>query len=223
MARIIIVEDDHEFNGIVREYLEAKGFSCVGCPDANSAFNAMRNSLFDLVISDIMMPGISGFKFAQKIREINPSTPILFVSARGDFSAMEQAFDLGVDDYMVKPVNLSELYLRVKALLRRAQISKSTRIEAGNLVMNTDTVTVSVDGSELSLSPREYNILYKLLSSPNRPFTRAQLMDEFWGLDCDSTLRTVDVCVSRLRTKLAKGEGFSIETVYGLGYKAVIK
>ena len=180
-------------------------------------------NLFDLIISDIMMPGVDGFEFAQTIREQNQDIPILFMTARDDFSAKQRGFKIGIDDYMTKPVDLDELLLWMGALLRRAKIANSRKLEVGKLTLNADERTAILDGEEIQLTVREFNLLYKLLSYPKKTFTRSPLMDEFWEEDSSSSLRTVDVYMTKLRNKFSQCEDFEILTVHGLGYKAVLK
>ena len=223
MFRVLVVEDDRELNRQVCTYLKLNGYEAVGCLSANDAFNAMYNSLFDLIVSDIMMPGMDGFEFARTVRENSREIPILFMTARDDFAAKRQGFQIGVDDYMVKPVDLEELVLRVGALLRRARIQDSHRLEVGDVVLDSDERSCLVRREEVSLTVREFNILFKLLSCPKKTFTRAQLMDEFWDADSSSTLRTVDVYMTKLREKFSGTDAFEIQTVRGLGYKAVIR
>lgn len=183
----------------------------------------MYSRLYDLIISDIMMPEIDGFEFAQTVRKVNKQIPILFMSARDDLPSKQKGFQLGIDDYMVKPVDLEELILRVRALLRRANIETERRITVGNLVLDADGMSAEINGEEVSLTTREFNIIYKLLSYPKKTFSRAQLMDEFWDVDSDTSLRAVDVYMTKLRNKLADCDGFKIVTVRGLGYKAVLQ
>lgn len=221
--KILVVEDDRELNSQVCAYLRQNGYEAVGCLDANEAFNTLYNDLFDVVVSDIMMPGMDGFEFARKLRENNREQPILFMTARDDFAAKRQGFQVGADDYMVKPIDLEELVLRVGALLRRARIANSHRLEVGEVLLDADERSCTVKGEEVSLTVREFNILYKLLSYPKKTFTRAQLIDEFWGADSSSTLRTVDVYMTKLREKFSGCGAFEIQTVRGLGYKAVLK
>ena len=222
MFRILVVEDDRELNQQVCAYLKQNGYEAVGCLNANDAFNTLYNDLYDLIVSDIMMPGMDGFEFARTVRETSRDMPILFMTARDDFAAKRQGFQIGVDDYMVKPIDLEELVLRIGALLRRAKIANSHRITVGNVVLDADERSCTVDGEEVTLTTREFNILYKLLSYPKKTFTRAQLMDEFWDADSSSTLRTVDVYMTKLREKFGDCDAFEIQTVRGLGYKAVI-
>ena len=182
----------------------------------------MYSQLYDLIISDILMPEIDGFEFAGAVRRVNERIPILFMSAKDDLPSKQKGFRLGIDDYMVKPMDLDELVLRVRALLRRANIEMERKIEIGNLVLDADGMSAEVDGGEISLTTREFNIIYKLLSYPKKTFSRAQLMDEFWDVDSDTSLRAVDVYMTKLRNKLSGCDGFKIVTVRGLGYKAVL-
>ncbi|MGN0964545.1 MAG: response regulator transcription factor [Dysosmobacter sp.] len=223
MIRILVVDDDANLNRSVCTYLNDSGYQAKGCLSADSAYDAMYGSLYDLIISDIMMPGTDGFEFAGTVRGLNKTVPILFMSARDDLPAKQKGFDLGIDDYMVKPIDFSELLMRVRALLRRANIEASRRITVGNLTLNADAMTAEVDGAEVPVTTREFNILYKLLSYPNHTFSRSQLMDEFWGLESDTSLRAVDVYITKLRDKCSICGGFEIKTVRGLGYKAVLK
>lgn len=222
MIRILVLEDDAKLNQIVCTYLNDSGFQAKGCLNANAAYDEMYNNLYELIISDIMMPHIDGFEFAQTVRKLNRQIPILFMSARDDLPAKQKGFQLGIDDYMVKPVELDELLLRVRALLRRANIEMERKLTVGNLELDADGMTATVDGEEIGITTREFNILYKLLSYPKKTFSRAQLMDEFWGVDSETSLRAVDVYVTKLRDKFSSCNGFSIVTVRGLGYKAVL-
>lgn len=223
MIHILVVEDDEKLNQIVCTYLNDSGFEAKGCLSANAAYDEMYNNLYDLIISDIMMPEIDGFEFARTIRKVNKRIPILFMSAKDDLPSMQKGFQIGIDDYMVKPVNLGEMLLRVNALLRRANIEVERRIEVGNLVLDADGMSAEIDGEEVNLTTREFNIIYKLLSYPKKTFSRAQLMDEFWGVESNTSLRAVDVYVTKLRDKLSECNGFKIVTVRGLGYKAVLQ
>ena len=223
MVHILVVEDDAKLNQAVCTYLNDSGFAAAGCLSAAAAYEEMYNTLYDLIISDIMMPGEDGFSFAETIRRVNRTIPILFMSARDDMSAKQKGFQLGIDDYMVKPIELAELLLRVRALLRRANIEMERRLTVGNLILDADAVTAVADGEDSPVTTREFNILYKLLSYPNTTFTRAQLMDEFWGMETETSLRAVDVYITKLRDKFSGCDGFTIKTVRGLGYKAVLK
>ena len=223
MIHILVVEDDEKLNRIVCTYLNDSGFQAKGCLNAKDAYDEMYNSLYDLIISDIMMPEVDGFEFAKTVRNVNKRIPILFMSAKDDLPSKQKGFQLGIDDYMGKPVDLEELVLRVRALLRRANIEMERKITVGNLLLDADGMTAEVDGEEISLTTREFQIIYKLLSYPKKTFSRAQLMDEFWDVDSDTSLRAVDVYMTKLRAKLSGCDGFKIVTVRGLGYKAVLQ
>lgn len=223
MVHILVVEDDEKLNRLVCTYLNDSGFSAKGCFNANDAYNEMYNNLYEMIISDIMMPGEDGFAFAQNVRQVNKTIPILFMTAKDDLPSKQKGFRIGIDDYMVKPIDLEELVLRVRALLRRANIETERKISVGNLLLDADGMSAEIVGETVELTTREFNIIYKLLSYPNKTFSRAQLMDEFWGIDSDTSLRAVDVYVTKLRDKLSACDGFEIKTVRGLGYKAVLK
>ena len=223
MINILVVEDDGTLNQIVCTYLNDSGFQAKGCMSVNEAYEEMYHNLYELIISDIMMPEIDGFEFARTVREVNKTIPILFMSAKDDLASKQKGFQLGIDDYMVKPIELDELLLRVRALLRRANIEMERKITVGNLVLDADGMTAEMDGEEIGLTTREFRIIYKLLSYPKKTFSRAQLMDEFWGVDSDTSLRAVDVYVTKIRDKLSGCDGFKIVTVRGLGYKAVLQ
>ena len=222
MINILVVEDDIKLNQIVCTHLKDKGYSVKSCLNPSEAYDEMYNSLFDIIISDIMMPGIDGFEFATTVRSLNKSVPILFMTARDDIASKEKGFQSGIDDYMVKPINLDELVMRITALLRRANIIEEKKLVVGNLTLDADELSASIDDEEIPITVREFNILYKLLSYPKKTFSRAQLMDEFWGVDSDTSLRAVDVYITKLREKFSKCDGFKINTVHGLGYKAVL-
>lgn len=217
MIHILVVEDDEKLNRVVCTYLKDSGFQAKGCLNARDAYGEMYNQLYDLIISDIMMPEIDGFEFAQTVRKINQRIPILFMSAKDDLPSKQRGFRLGIDDYMVKPIDLDELVLRVRALLRRANIEMERKITVGNLELDADGMSAEINGEEIRLTTREFNIIYKLLSYPKKTFSRAQLMDEFWDMDSDTSLRAVDVYMTKLRNKLAGCDGFKIVTVRGLG------
>ena len=223
MFRILVVEDDSDLNRSVCSFLNQSGYEATGCLDANAAYDAMYEKMFDLIVSDIMMPGIDGFEFAKTVRSLNEEIPILFMTARDDLASKQRGFRMGVDDYMVKPIDLDELFLRIGALLRRAKIASSRKLTVGDFVMDADEHTAYLDGEEIALTAREFSLLYKLLSSPKKTFTRTQLMDEFWDADTASGPRTVDVYMTKLRAKLSDCKDFEIVTVHGLGYKAVLK
>ena len=223
MFKILVVEDDKDLNRTVCAFLNSSGYQATGCLNANDAYDAMYGTMFDLIVSDIMMPGIDGFEFAKTVRSLNENIPILFMTARDDFASKQRGYRIGVDDYMVKPIDLDELFLRIGALLRRAKIASSRTLAVGSFSMDMDEHTAMLGDEEISLTNREFNILYKLLSYPKKTFTRQQLMDEFWDADTETAPRAVDVYMTKLRSKLSRCEDFEIKTVHGLGYKAVIK
>ena len=223
MFQILVVEDDSDLKRTVCAFLNQSGYVATGCLRASDAYNALYQSMFDLIVSDIMMPEIDGFEFARTVRSLDENIPILFMTARDDFASKQRGYRAGIDDYMVKPIDLDELCLRIGALLRRAKIASSHHLEVGNFVMDVDEHTAYLGEEEISLTTREFNLLYKLLSYPRKTFTRTQLMDEFWDADTASGPRTVDVYMTKLRSKLARCDAFEIVTVHGLGYKAVIK
>ncbi len=223
MFKILVVEDDKDLNKTVCSFLNHSGYEAVGCMNANEAYDALYDTMFDLIISDIMMPGTDGFEFARTVRTQNENIPILFMTARDDMASKQRGFRIGVDDYMVKPIDLDELFLRIGALLRRAKIAASRKLEIGSFVMDADEHTAYLNEDEIPMTNREFSILYKLLSYPKKTFTRMQLMDEFWDADTETTPRAVDVYMTKLRGKLTNCEDFEIVTVHGLGYKAVIK
>ena len=223
MFKILVLEDDKELNRTVCAFLNNSGYEAVGCLNANEAYDALYENTIDLIVSDIMMPGVDGFEFARNIRDVNNDIPILFMTARDDIASKQRGFRIGVDDYMVKPIDLDELFLRIGALLRRAKIASNRKLEIGSFVMDADEHTAYLGDDEISLTSREFNILYKLLSYPKKTFTRTQLMDEFWDVDTRTAPRAVDVYMTKLRQKLSDCEDFEIKTVHGLGYKAVIK
>lgn len=223
MFQILVVEDDKDLNHTVCAYLNQNGYETTGCLNANDAYDAMYENVFDIIISDIMMPDIDGFEFAETVRSINESIPILFMTARDDLASKRRGYRVGIDDYMVKPIELDELFLRVGALLRRAKIASSRKLTIGSFIMDADERTAYLNDKEIPMTTREFSLLYKLLSYPKKTFTRSQLMEEFWEADTDSGPRTVDVYMTKLRSKLNDCKDFEIVTVHGLGYKAVLK
>ncbi|MBR3839516.1 MAG: response regulator transcription factor [Erysipelotrichales bacterium] len=223
MFKVLVVEDDRELNRTVSVYLKQNGYDVVGVLNAEDAYDAMYSNMFDLIISDIMMPGIDGYEFAETVRDTNKEIPILFMTARDDFESKKRGFRAGVDDYMVKPIDLEELLLRIEALLRRAKIATNKHIEIGSVTLDAEEHTAYLNGDEISLTVREFNLLYKLLSYPKKTFTRTQLMEEFWDAESASGPRVVDVYMTKIRDKFSECTDFEIVTVHGLGYKAVLK
>ena len=222
MVYILLVEDDVQFNRIVCSYLTGIGYNVVGCYSAAEAFEQMEKMTFDMIISDIMMKNINGFEFAEQVRFLNKDIPFLLLTARDDLQAKEKGYKIGIDDYIVKPVEMKELAFRIEAILRRAKIANKKQIIIGDLQLDSVERAAYYNGDNLGLSVKEFNILFNFLSYPKRTFTRTQLMNEFWGYDSESTPRTVDVCITKLRAKIAKCKDIEIVTVHGLGYKAVI-
>lgn len=223
MFKVLIVEDDKDLNRTVCSFLNRSGYEAVGCLGAGEAYDAMYKDSFDLIVSDIMMPDIDGYEFAKTVRSLNENIPILFMTARDDFASKQKGYRLGIDDYMVKPIDLDELFLRIGALLRRAKIASSHHLEIGRLALDADDRTAVYNGADIPLTVREFNILYKLLSYPGKTFTRTQLMDEFWDAETNTAPRAVDVYMTKLRSKFENCTEFEIKTVHGLGYKAVVK
>lgn len=223
MVHILVVEDDEKLNQIICTYLVKNNYQAKGCTNPVEAYDLLFSETYDLIISDIMMPKVNGFDFAKEIRRKNTAIPILFITALDDLSSKKKGFQAGVDDYMVKPIDMDEMLLRVGALLRRAQIKTENRLEIGDLVLVRDEMTAYVDGEEVPILPREFQVLYKLLSHPKKIFTRSELIDEYWGMTNDTGLRTVDVYITKLRKEFAHCKSFEIVTVHGFGYKAVLK
>lgn len=221
MVHVLVVEDDARLNQIVCASIQAAGYAAHGCLNAQQAFDELYAGNIDLIISDIMMPGVDGFDLVTRVREVNETIPILLMTARDDLAAKRRGFRAGIDDYMVKPIDVDELILRIEALLRRAKIEKEKRLVVGSTILDAEELGAYVSGEEIPLTVREFNILYKLLSYPRRTFSRAQLMDEFWSGESNASLRAVDVYITRLRDKFSACEDFKIVTVHGLGYKAV--
>lgn len=222
MITIAVVEDDEKLNYIVSARLREQGYDVRSCPNPIKAFDIMEQEKIDLIVSDIMMPEMDGFEFAEQVRRSDQQIPILYMTAKDDIASKKRGFDLGIDDYMVKPIDLSELVMRVEALFRRAKIAASQELTVGRLTLKEEETTAYYCGEELPLTVREFQILFKMLSYPKKTFTRAQLMDEFWGFDSESGPRTVDVSITKLREKISSCREVEIVTVRGLGYKAVL-
>lgn len=223
MINVLVAEDDVNLNRLVCAALSAAGYRAAACRDGMQALELLAERRFDLIITDIMMPQTDGFELAASVRAADSAVPILFMTARDDIQSKQRGYRLGIDDYIVKPFDMEELILRVQALLRRANINSSKKLQLGNLVMDEDEHTAYVDGEELPLTVREFDILFRLLSFPKKTFTRAKLMEDLWDYDSSSTSRTVDVYMAKLREKTAACNGFEIVTVHGLGYKAVLR
>ena len=221
MFNILVAEDDNEMRNLFCRVLERSGYKVFSAEDGEVALEILDREYIDLLICDVMMPNVDGFELATMLRESKYNLPILMITAKGSFSDKSQGFASGADDYMVKPIDVGEMLLRVSALLRRAKIVNERKLSVGNTVLKYDYLTVNDGNEEIMLPQKEFYILYKLLSEPGRIFTRQQLMDEFWGMDSETDSRTVDVHINRIREKFGKSNDFQIVTVRGLGYKAV--
>ncbi len=223
MIKILLAEDDGELCSLVKAYLNASDYEATACRDGQEALERFLGEKFDMLITDIMMPRKDGFSLARDVRELNKDVPIIFMTARDDKLSKQLGYKTGIDDYVTKPFDIDELVMRVQAILRRSGITESKKLTAGNLTMDSEEHTAYVDGRELPLTVREFDILFKLLSSPKKTFTRSQLMNDLWDYDSSATSRTVDVTMAKLREKTAECDGFEIVTMRGLGYKAVLK
>lgn len=221
MFHILVVEDNKDMCELFCTVLTDAGYRCTGVYNGVEALQAMEEQYVDLIVADIMMPEMDGYDLVRNIREAKCEIPILIVTAKDQLEDMQKGFRTGCDDYMVKPVNVKELVLRVEALLRRAKISSEKKIVIGKTELNYDALTVTIHGKETILPQKEFYLLYKLLSYPNKIFTRPQLMDEIWGMFSETDERTVNTHINRLREKFADCDDFEIVTVRGLGYKAV--
>ena len=221
MIKILIVEDDRELQQLFAHVLAQNGYSVAEESNGQQALEAMQQSYFDLIISDVMMPVMDGFQMVRRLRESGNSTPVLMITAKDTFDDMRQGFLSGTDDYMVKPVNVNEMVLRVGALLRRARMINERRQVMGGTVMECDSLTVTADGQSAVLPQKEFMLLYKMASYPGRIFTRQQLMDEIWGYGSETDTHTVDVHIGRLRERFRDNKDFKIVTMRGIGYKVV--
>ena len=221
MFNILVVEDDAELNRLFCTVLEKNGYNPIGAPDGEAALDIMQSEYIDLIITDIMMPRLDGFQLTESLRHTDRTTPVLLITAKDSFGDKQRGFLSGADDYMVKPVDVEEMLLRVGALLRRARIISDHLQVVGSTVLDYDALTVTVGKKETVLPQKEFYLLYKLLSAPGHIFTRQQLMDEIWGMESETEARTVDVHINRLRERFRDCTDFSIVTVRGLGYKAV--
>jgi len=220
MFRILVVEDTKNFRTLMAARLEQAGYEVLQAENGHAALSILENQQVDLIISDIMMPLLDGFELIESLREANYNTPILTITAREGFEDKEKGFRLGTDDYMVKPIDMNEMLLRVSALLRRARIANEHKITIGNIVLNYDTLSINGPDIDMDLPKKEFLLLFKLLSYPKQIFTRQQLMDDIWGLDTDVDIRTVDSHIKKLRKKFDDRPEFKIITIRGLGYKA---
>ena len=223
MINILVVEDNTDLLEMFCETLNVNGFNTYGAKDGIEALDVLYEQSIDLVVADIMMPNLDGYGLVKEIRSSKNNVPILMVTAKSEYDSMQKAFNFGADDYMIKPINVKELVLRVNALLRRAKINAEKKIVIGSTSLDYETMTVISNGEEFILPLKEFNLLFKLLSYVGKIFTRHQLMDEIWGMDTDTDDRTVNTHINRLRDKFKNSPDFEIVTIRGLGYKAVKK
>ena len=223
MIRILVAEDDKDLNRYVCSCLRAKGYDVTACFDGVEALEQMETTKFNMLLTDVMMPRMDGFDLAESVRAADKSLPIVFMTAKDDKPSKMLGYNIGIDDYVVKPFDMDVLLMKIAALLRRAKIEEEKEISVGNFTMNTEERIATVNGEEVALTVREFDLLFKLLSYPKKTFTRSALMEEFWDYDSSATSRTVDVYMAKIREKTAACDGFEILTVHGLGYKAVLK
>ncbi|WP_159723190.1 response regulator transcription factor [Enterococcus sp. CSURQ0835] len=222
MNKILVVEDDENLNLLYKSVLEKNNFIVFCAANGLEALAVLEKEYIDLIISDIMMPDMDGFEFAQSLRDANFQTPIMLITAKDSFTDKKRGFELGIDDYMVKPIDVNEMVLRVEALLRRAQIAHNKELLVGHTRLDQETFQVTWGQQTELLPQKEFLLLFKLLSYPDKIFTRHQLMEEIWGPDSDSEERTIDVHIKRLRARFQTNPDFQIVTIRGLGYKAAI-
>ena len=221
MTHILVVEDDSEICGLYARVLMKNGYQVTGMANGRQALDAMEKNYFDLIISDIMMPVMNGYELVRALRESGSQIPVMMITAKDAFDDKRQGFLSGSDDYMVKPIDVNEMVLRVGALLRRSQIINDRRLTIGDTVMDMDSFSVTAAGHHQTLPQKEFMLLYKLASYPGKIFTRNQLMDEIWGYDSPSDTHTVDVHVGRLRERFRDNRDFRIVTIRGVGFKVV--
>ncbi len=223
MLKILIVEDDAKLSQLYKIVLNKAGYETVLAANGQEAWDIFDAEHIDLVITDVMMPVLNGYEFVKILRQENPLIPVLMITAKDDYPSKSKGFTLGIDDYMTKPIDVNEMVLRVRALLRRANINQERRLMVGGTCLDYDSLTVYDKDVPLMLPQKEFLLLYKLVSYPNKIFTRMQLMDEIWGPDTSSDIQTIDVHINRLRRHFENNPDFEIVTVRGLGYKAVIR
>ena len=221
MLKILIAEDDRELRRLFAHVLIKNGYTVKEVANGKEALDAIDGDYYDLIISDVMMPVMDGYEFVRMLRDAGNNTPVLMITAKDAFDDMRQGFLSGVDDYMIKPVNVNEMVLRVQALLRRAQMISERKQTIGNTVLECDTFTVTSENESMVLPQKEFMLLYKMASYPGRIFTRQQLMDDVWGYDTDSDTHTVDVHIGRIRDRFKDNKDFKIVTMRGGGYKVV--
>ena len=223
MLKILIVEDDKDLNKFLSLSLRDNGYEPTSCFDGAEALQRLETQTFDMILTDVMMPRMDGFELAENVRLTDKTTPIVFMTAKDDKQSKMLGYKLGIDDYVTKPFDMDVLLLKIGAVLRRAKIQTDKELTIGNFTMNQEERSAFLDGEEIALTVREFDLLFKLLSYPKKTFTRSALMDEFWDYDSSATSRTVDVYVAKIREKTSACDGFEIVTVHGLGYKVILK
>lgn len=223
MVRILVVEDDRDLNRLVCMSLRAYGYDVVSATDGVDALDKLENARFDLLLTDIMMPRMDGYELAESVRCARADIPIVFMTAKDDKPSKMLGYNIGIDDYVVKPFDMDLLAMKISAILRRSRIENEREIAIGNFRINAEERAAYIDGEEISLTAREFDLIFKLLTYPKKTFTRSALMEEFWDYDSSATSRTVDVYMAKLREKCSRCDGFEIQTVHGLGYKVVLK
>ena len=223
MLRILLAEDDKDLNMLTTSYLQSSGHTVKSVFNGLDALKEMEEAKYDLILSDIMMPLLDGYGLAREVRSFDNDIPIIFMSARDDKPSKQLGYKVGVDDYLTKPFDLDELVLKINAIARRLKLDAKMELVIGNLVMNKEEHTAYINNEEISLTVREFDILYCMLSYPKKTFTRSKLMEDFWDFDSSATSRTVDVYMAKLREKTKNCDGFEIQTVHGLGYKVVLR
>ena len=223
MVTILIVDDNEKIRKLMEIYLKREGYNVLHADNGEKALEVLYANTADLIVADIMMPEMDGYELTQSLRDANYIIPILMVTAKDTFPDKKKGFELGADDYLTKPVDMEELVLHVKALLRRSKISSDRQITVGNIVFDYESLEIRTPGETIDLRKKVFYLLYKLLSYPKKIFTRQELMDDIWGLDSEADERTVDVHIKRLREKFAGYPEFEITTIRGLGYKGVLK
>jgi DNA-binding response OmpR family regulator len=223
MASILLVEDDTDLNEMIRTVLDNNGFDVFAVGNGEAALDALDQQHIDLIITDVMMPGMDGFSLLSEIRQANILTPVLIITVKGSYEDKKRGFSIGVDDYMVKPIDIKELVLRVTALLRRAKIAYERQLHIADVTLDANTLTVTRGQETQTLTPKEFFLLFKLCSYPGRVFTRFEIMSEIWGYDSESDEKTINVHISKLRSRFEGWPEFDIQTIRGLGYKAIVK
>ena len=222
MFNILVVEDDKNLRKLITTYLQRNKYNTYEATNGEEALNVLDQSYIDLIVSDIMMPKMDGYELIKSLREAKYDVPILIITAKSEIEDKKEGFLLGADDYMVKPIDIEEMLLRVQVLLRRSKSASEKKIQIGDLLLNYNQLSVIKKDKTYNLAQKEFYLLYKLLSTPNTIFTRQELIEEVWGLENDSDYRTVDVHIKRIREKMKDVDEFEIVTIRGIGYKAII-